>query len=83
MRPRSLLALLAAAALIAGALVAPVGGDAAQPTAGIAKKKKCKSKRTAKVKVGDDFFAPDKLIDVSYLSPWAWTIRVGLEDFSD
>ncbi len=61
-RPRSLIALLAAAALVAGGLVAPIGGDAAQPTAEVAKKKKCKKyKKGPKVLLEDFFFSPAKL----------------------
>ncbi len=54
-----LVALIAAIALV---VVAPIGNAAGPgPTADIAGKSKCKkSKKTKKIKVGDDFFAPSK-----------------------
>lgn len=51
-------ALIAAVALV---VVAPIGSAAPGPSADIAGKSKCKkSKRTKKITVGDDFFAPSK-----------------------
>jgi plastocyanin len=54
----ALAALIAAVALV---VVAPIGSAAPDPTADVAGKSKCKkSKKTKKIKVADDFFAPSK-----------------------
>lgn len=56
---RGLIAVLVAA--VALVVVAPIGNAAPGPTADAAGKSKCKkSKKTKKIKVGDDFFAPSK-----------------------
>ena len=53
-----LVALIAAVAMV---VVAPIGSAAPGPTADIAGKSKCKkSKKTKKIDVADDFFAPSK-----------------------
>ncbi len=53
-----LVALIAAIAMV---VVAPIGNAAPGPTADAAGKSKCKkSKKTKKINVGDDFFAPSK-----------------------
>lgn len=58
MRLRSLITLLACAAVLGAVAVAPLAGGAVEPAAEAAKK--CESKKTKKIKVGDDFFAPAK-----------------------
>jgi plastocyanin len=73
MRYRTLIAVLAAAALVAVAVTAPLSiSSATSPQAEIAKKR-CKSKQKKKAKVGDDFFSPTKLgIKKCGKVKWKW-----------
>jgi plastocyanin len=73
MRYRTLTAVLAAAAMVAAAVLAPLSSSgAAGPQAEIAKKK-CRSKQKKKVKVGDDFYAPTNVkIKKCGKVKWKW-----------
>lgn len=73
MRYRALTAVLAAAALVAAAVLAPLSSSGATgPQAEIAKKK-CRSKQKKKVKVGDDFYAPTNVaIKKCGKVKWKW-----------